>query len=73
MTIDGGESGRGCIGRQRGLRRQVSGVEISPDVDDMSNLRQGKIGQGEIVRGRERDDITFPGDSLNPQEKRGET
>lgn len=51
----------------------MSSVKSNPDVDDLKNLGQRKISQGEIVRRRERDDITFSRNGFSPQEKGGET
>lgn len=52
-------------GRQR---RYVSGVELSPGVDNKQNLWYIKIGKRDIVRGREDNDIAFPRDGFSLQE-----
>lgn len=51
----------------------MSGVETSPGVDNRQNLWYTKIGERDIVRGRERNDITFPRDGFSLQEQGGET
>ncbi len=54
-----GECCWGSHCRQWRSGRKMRRVKLRPGVDDRQNLCGGKIGKGEVVRGREGDHVAF--------------
>jgi hypothetical protein len=57
---------------QRGLGRQVCGIDLGPCVDHRNDLDRGKVGEGEVMRRGEGQDVTLAGNGLGLEETRFE-
>ena len=51
----------------------MGGVEICPGIEYRENFCRIQIGQGEVVEGREGDDVAFAGNGFSMKEQRLET
>lgn len=66
------ESGDGRDGCQGRLWGEVRGVDFGPLIDDGKDLGRAEIGECEIVRWREGEDVAFSRYGFRAEEEAGE-
>lgn len=70
VRCSGLDVGRGRILSQWRLGRQVRSIDLSPCVDHRDNLDRGQVGEGEVVRGGEGQDVALASNGFGLEETR---
>lgn len=68
----GRESGGRCDGGKRGFGGEMRSVDLGPLIDHGNDLGGAEVGEREVVRWREGEDVALPGYGFGAKEEAGE-